>query len=98
MLNNLSKARLVSRALENSGYYSILSNVHRAKPTPPLSEMAGQVIKGHNPLDEEDAAFYNEGLPVVSFRFTDEIKAQYPEVKQAWVQEQLRAIGWIVPK
>lgn len=98
MLNNLSKARLVSRALENSGYYSILSNVHRAKPTPAITEIAGKVLHGKNPLDEEDAAYYNEGLPVVSFRFTDEIKAQYPDIKQAWIQEQLRAIGWIVPK
>jgi glutamate decarboxylase len=39
-----------------------------------------------------------EGLPVVSFRFTDEIKAKYPNVKQAWIQLQLRGIGWIVPK
>lgn len=39
-----------------------------------------------------------EGLPVVSFRFTDEIKKQFPGVKQAWVQLQLRGIGWIVPK
>jgi glutamate decarboxylase len=47
---------------------------------------------------EDDAEYYAEGLPVVSFRFTDKIKAEYPDVKQAWVQEQLRAIGWIVPK
>jgi glutamate decarboxylase len=39
-----------------------------------------------------------EGLPVVSFRFTDEIKKKFPNVKQAWVQLQLRGIGWIVPK
>jgi glutamate decarboxylase len=98
MLNNLSKARLISRALENSGYYSILSNIHRPKPTPGLGEIASKVVKGKNPLDEEDAAYYNEGLPVVSFRFTDKIKTEYPQVKQAWIQEQLRSIGWIVPK
>lgn len=34
---------------------------------------------------------------MVSFRFTDEIKKKYPHVQQRWVQEQLRAIGWIVP-
>lgn len=37
------------------------------------------------------------GLPVVSFRFTDEFKAQYPDIKQEWVQKLLRLNGWIVP-
>lgn len=137
MLANLTKARLLSRALENSGYYTVLSNIHRPKITTSsapdaesksdketegtavkqaeavISNLAGQFAAkvGVNDagasgsagkkgaiINEEDAAYYNEGLPVVSFRFTDEIKGQYPDVKQAWVQEQLRAIGWIVPK
>ena len=37
------------------------------------------------------------GLPVVSFRFTDEFKAANPDVKQEWVQKLLRFNGWIVP-
>jgi glutamate decarboxylase len=104
MQNNLSKARLLSRALENSGYFTLLSNIHRPKPLdaqgaiPVISNAAAQLAKGHTPFNEEDAEYYYEGLPVVSFRFTDEIKSQYPTLKQAWVQEQLRAIGWIVPK
>jgi glutamate decarboxylase len=60
--------------------------------------MQNNLSKGHTPFNEEDAEYYYEGLPVVSFRFTDEIKENYPELKQAWMQEQLRAIGWIVPK
>lgn len=47
--------------------------------------------------NDTEPGFYRPGLPVVSFRFTDEIKKKYPHVKQAWVQSQLRAIGWIVP-
>lgn len=40
---------------------------------------------------------YVPGLPVVSFRFTDEYKQKYPDVQQKWVQVLLRAKGWIVP-
>ena len=121
MQNNLSKARLVSRALESSGYFICLSNIHRPKSsgtvpsvaavTDVLANKAKSVLKGKTEFNEEDvssprrlalkflqAEFYQEGLPVVSFRFTDEIKKQYPNVKQQWIQLQLRGIGWIVPK
>jgi glutamate decarboxylase len=103
MQNNLSKARLLSRALENSGYFTLLSNIHRPKPLesgtiPIISNAASQLATSHSALNEEDAEYYYEGLPVVSFRFRDEVKAQYPDVRQAWIQEQLRNIGWIVPK
>jgi glutamate decarboxylase len=108
MQNNLSKARLFSRALENSGYFVCLSNIHRPKGASAIqtiSQAAGQLeamVKGtkhsQREINEEDAEFYEEGLPVVSFRFTDEFKAKYPGIKQAWIQLQLRAIGWIVPK
>lgn len=101
MQNDLAKARLISRALENSGYYVVLSNIHTPKPKdalPAISDAAQKIMKGQNPLDENDAGYYMEGLPVVSFRFSDEIKQKYPNVKQAWVQLQLRGIGWIVPK
>lgn len=37
------------------------------------------------------------GLPVVSFRFSEEYRSQNPDVQQKWVQTLLRAKGWIVP-
>lgn len=101
MQNDLTKARLISRALENSGYYVVLSQIHKPKPSGALDILnsATKLVKsGHSPFNEEDAEYYMEGLPVVSFRFTDEIKKKYPGLKQAWVQKQLRGIGWIVPK
>ena len=39
---------------------------------------------------------YEPGLPVVSFRFTDDFKAKYPEIQQKWIQTLLRAKGWSV--
>jgi len=40
---------------------------------------------------------YEDGLPVVSFRFSDSFQQQYPEIEQRWIQILLRAKGWIVP-
>lgn len=37
---------------------------------------------------------YMPGLPVVSFRFTDEFQERYPEIQQRWIQTLLRAKGW----
>lgn len=37
------------------------------------------------------------GLPVVSFRFSEDYRNANPEVQQKWVQTLLRAKGWIVP-
>ncbi|WVR03274.1 glutamate decarboxylase [Kwoniella sp. DSM 27419] len=100
--NNLAKARLLSRALEASGYFTCLSKVHRPRNqgssniSPVLQNAASNLIHGHSP-EVTDPGYYVAGLPVCSFRFSDEIKAKYPNVKQEWIQSQLRAIGWIVP-
>ena len=106
MENNLSKTRLISRALEASGYYTCLSNVHKPKAAPAtvadtiskLADQADFIVKKGHAITQEDPEYYLEGLPVVSFRFSDDFKAQYPAVKQAWIQLQLRGLGWIVPK
>ena len=40
---------------------------------------------------------YIPGLPVVSFRFSEEYRRENPDVQQKWVQTLLRSKGWIVP-
>lgn len=40
---------------------------------------------------------YIPGLPVVSFKFSDDFRAKYPDVNQKWIQTLLRSKGWIVP-
>ncbi|ORX35018.1 putative glutamate decarboxylase [Kockovaella imperatae] len=101
MVNNLSKARLISRALEGTGWYTCVSNVHipKAAPSQSVGEKISQVI-GH--VEKKTPAIdgpehYLEGLPVVSFRFSDQFKAENPGIKQSWIQLQLRGLGWIVP-
>lgn len=110
MDKNLTVARLISRALEHSGYFICLSKIHHPKALtessssaeqssilPAVADAANTVLHGKK-TTVDDAEYYCEGLPVVSFMFTDEIKKKYPGVKQAWIQMQLRSIGWIVPK
>ncbi|KAG1843555.1 pyridoxal phosphate-dependent transferase [Suillus subalutaceus] len=89
--DDLENARLLSRALEKSGWYTVLSDIHRPKVKDILQKNA------HNDFDEENVENYEEGLPVVAFRFSDSFQESYPDIQQKWIQILLRAKGWIVP-
>ncbi|KAG1883197.1 pyridoxal phosphate-dependent transferase [Suillus subluteus] len=89
--DDLENARLLSRALEKSGWYTVLSEIHRPKSEDILQKNA------HNDFDEENIENYEEGLPVVAFRFSDSFQGSYPDIQQKWIQILLRAKGWIVP-
>ncbi|EJD36278.1 glutamate decarboxylase [Auricularia subglabra TFB-10046 SS5] len=80
---DLRNARLLSRALETTGYYKVLSNIHKES--------------GNKNAGEHEPELYLPGLPVVAFRLSDEFKNDYPHVQQAWIQNLLRGKGWIVP-
>lgn len=106
-LDDLKNARLLSRALENTGMFTVLSDVHRPEQ--------GLLNAAKNTIDETDVEVrrcprakhcpsltfltqsYIPGLPVVAFRFSDAFKQANPDVQQVWVQTLLRAKGWIVP-
>jgi len=90
-LDDLKNARLLSRALENSKYFTVLSDIHRLDPARSLGSSVKAVV------NEQDVESYVPGLPVVAFRFSDEFQGQYPEIQQKWIQTLLRAKGWIVP-
>lgn len=91
MQANLQNARLLSRSLELSGDFLVLSDIHR-----PVSKIAEAELKTHA-VDVHDAKYYVPGLPVVAFRWTDEFQKNHPTLQQRWVQVLLRAKGWIVP-
>ncbi|KAF8605688.1 glutamate decarboxylase [Ceratobasidium sp. AG-I] len=93
--SDLRNARLLSRALELSGYFTVLSNIH--KPLGTTKGLAQTVSDTLTGVDEDEAEFYERGLPVVSFRFSDNFRAENPNVKQEWIQSLLRAKQWIVP-
>ncbi|EJT99282.1 glutamate decarboxylase [Dacryopinax primogenitus] len=97
VIADLKNARILSNALELSGYYKVLSNIHIPAPKT-ASGVIGVAHKAVGAVpDLEDPESYVKGLPVVSFRFTDEFKEQYPYIQQSWIQTLLRNKGWIVP-
>jgi len=76
---------MLSRALEKSGYFFVLSDIHRP---------VGGLESGNKIKDETDVESYEPGLPVVSFRFSDVFQKEYPDVQQKWVQVSLRTSLW----
>ncbi|KAG2115364.1 pyridoxal phosphate-dependent transferase [Suillus discolor] len=91
--DDLKNARLLSRALDKSGWYTVLSDIHRPKAKNILQENN----HGTTDFDEENSENYEDGLPVVAFRFSDSFQESYPEIQQKWIQILLRTKGWIVP-
>ncbi|PNS14852.1 Glutamate decarboxylase [Sphaceloma murrayae] len=92
MENALANARLLSKALEATGFFRCVSDIHRKKgvfkfdpANPPYTP------------DKEDSAAYNAGLPVVAFTLSDEFKKENPNVKQVAVSNLLRAKQYIIP-
>ena len=88
-LDDLKNARLLSRALENSGYFEVLSDIHR--------HSHGLMATAKLAIDEHSIEGYIPGLPVVAFRFSQKFREANSKVQQRWVQTLLRAKGWIVP-
>ncbi|KAF2873081.1 pyridoxal phosphate-dependent transferase [Massariosphaeria phaeospora] len=91
MENVLTNARLLSCALESTGWYRCVSDIHRKKGD-------HKYEKGKKPYEGgESSADYNAGLPVVAFTLTDEFKKEFPHVKQEAVSNLLRAKQYIIP-
>lgn len=91
MENALANARLLSRSLEASSYFECVSDIHRKNGSYHYN-------KQEQPYsDADESSAYNPGLPVVSFKLSEEYKQKYPHVKQASVSNLLRAKQYIIP-
>ncbi|KAL2130789.1 hypothetical protein VTI74DRAFT_5950 [Chaetomium olivicolor] len=113
MENCLANARILSNSLEATGWYTCLSDIHRPARANHAAEAAAAAaaditarVKGavtgkqqeqQQPPKLETSAAYVAGLPVVSFRFTDEFRREYPHIKQETVSLLMRARQWIIP-
>ncbi|KAK0718855.1 pyridoxal phosphate-dependent transferase [Apiosordaria backusii] len=106
MENCLANARVLSRALEQTGWYKCVSDIHRPvnnNNNNNISNVAGKIksaVEGainEGQEEKETSAGYTPGLPVVSFRFADEFKREFPHIKQEDVSLLLRARQWIIP-
>ncbi|KAF2149486.1 glutamate decarboxylase [Myriangium duriaei CBS 260.36] len=91
MENALANARLLSKALEATGWFRCISDIHRKKGD---FHYTGQ---GTYTPEKETSASYNAGLPVVAFTLSDSFKKDYPHVKQEVVSNLLRAKQYIIP-
>ena len=91
MENMLANARLLSRALEATGWYHCVSDIHRKKGD-------FEFVPGKKAYtDGDNSADYNAGLPVVAFTLTDDFKKNHPHVKQVAISNLLRAKQYIIP-
>ena len=95
MENCLRNARVLSKSLEATGWYTCLSDVHRrtSSAQSALTDAKTAVLGEEG----ETSGDYVAGLPVVSFRFTDEFRRQFPHIKQESVSLLMRARQWIIP-
>lgn len=89
----IANARLLSKALERTGWFVCVSDIHRKKGE--FYHMKKGQIEPHK--EDETSADYNPGLPVVAFRFSDKFQENYPHVKQESVSLLLRAKQYIIP-
>ncbi|KAH6710675.1 glutamate decarboxylase-like protein [Leptodontidium sp. MPI-SDFR-AT-0119] len=93
MENCMANARLLSKSLEATGWYTCVSDIHRKEGVHALAE--GEV--NFQGSDDETSSDYNAGLPVVAFRFSDEFKKEFPHIKQENISNLLRAKQYIIP-
>ncbi|KAJ1997499.1 glutamate decarboxylase gad1 [Coemansia thaxteri] len=102
----LYHARLLSVALEATGAYECVSDIHRERGQFGFSEetrvaaarlLTSSVLAERSLADASVNDAYNAGLPEVGFRFSDWFIRQHPTASQDAVSTLLRVRGWIVP-
>lgn len=95
---SLEHARFLSLFLENSDYFDVLSDIHRPRGYY-FSKSGEKYYKSGNvgELKGKPLSYFNDGLPVVSFTFTEEFKKKYPYIPQEAISSMLRDKGYIIP-
>ncbi|KAJ2453055.1 glutamate decarboxylase gad1 [Coemansia sp. RSA 2336] len=102
----LYHARLLSVALEATGVYQCISDIHRPRGMYGFSEETRLAASGlfadtlNHPCSGADPTpneKFNFGLPEVAFRFTDWFIEQHPTANQDVVTTLMRVRGWIIP-
>ncbi|KAJ1731243.1 glutamate decarboxylase gad1 [Coemansia biformis] len=102
----LDNARLLSVALEATGAYACISDIHRPCGQFGFSEetrlAASKLLlqvhsKARSGTDPTPNASFNHGLPEVAFRFTDWFIEKYPNADQDVISTLMRVRGWIIP-
>ncbi|OAQ26233.1 glutamate decarboxylase [Linnemannia elongata AG-77] len=89
MQTNFANSRTLSLALEESGYFDVISDIHRPKGV-------YEYHRNHKAV-REDGIEYNPGSPCVAFKLTDKFRTENPHVKQSDVSKLMHTRGWVVP-
>lgn len=89
MQANFANSRTLSLALEESGYFDVISDIHRPKGT-------YVYLRNHKAV-REDGTEYNPGSPCVAFKLTDKFRTENPRVKQSDVPKLMLTRGWVIP-
>ncbi len=63
----MENARILSRALEGSGYYKVVSEIHHPYEAKGATGLASKALDAAK-KELNDPGHYKRGLPVVSFR------------------------------
>lgn len=96
---SIQNARLLSNFLEQTGYFEVLSVIHKELPEAKRAEvyqLAHDSTVKHTPTEVANMGYY-PGLPVVAFRFSDDFRKNHPDIPQLMVSLLLRNKGFIVP-
>lgn len=94
--NCLINARLLSLFLEETSYFTCISNLHLPLGmTTRTRDPKWDIQASHAIISEHEK--FNPALPVVSFQFTKEFSKQYPEIPQSLLSSLLRNKKWIIP-
>ncbi|KAL7621409.1 glutamate decarboxylase gad1 [Parahypoxylon ruwenzoriense] len=112
MENCLRNARLLSKSLEATGWYTCVSDIHRPRSAAAVGVGVGVLAgatqavldteqqqggNGNDNGDGETSADYVAGLPVVAFRLTEDFALEFPHIRQESVSLLMRARQWIIP-
>ncbi|KAG0341929.1 hypothetical protein BG004_005854 [Podila humilis] len=89
MHSNFEYARKLSFALQRTGYYDVISDIHRLKGVFEHHRHHQTALAGN--------VEYNPGSPCVAFKLNDKFREENPNVKQSAVSMVMRTRGWIVP-
>lgn len=92
MESALENARLLSTYLERSGYFDVLSDIHR-----PRGKYFVDKPEIETTVNSHPSSYYNPGLPVVSFKLSENFKKEYSYIPQEAVSYMLRHSGYIIP-
>lgn len=92
--NALKNARILSVFLENTGFFEVLSDIHRprGKLFSDIGDKPGDLDGVNKPL-----VHYNAGLPVVTFTLSRTFKKEHPEIPISAVSYMLRYHSYIIP-